>query len=455
MRNRRAAVSVALAGLAFGAAGASAQPVTWVPYVTGLTRPLYVTAPPGDTRRIFIVEQRGSGGVAGQAYIRIFNTTTGTLNATPFLAVNGLGTGSEQGLLGLAFDPNYDSNGYFYIDYVASPGNGVSHVDRYQVSASNPDVANPSSVTPVLTLTQPFTNHNGGWVAFGPDGYLYISFGDGGSQGDPNGNGQNTNTLFGKILRINVATLPYTIPSTNPFFGSGTQRQEIWAYGLRNPWRPCFDRQTGDLWIADVGQDAWEEVNFQARVVDPPYPARNYGWHCYEANSAYNLSGCAAPSTMVFPIYSYGHNTNPTCSGSITGGFVYRGCAMPDLRGTYFFADYCQGFVASFRYVNGQVTQYTARGSLSTVMSFGEDALGEIYICSGSTVYKIIPNCTANCDSSTLSPFLNVADFTCYLQRFAAQDCYANCDGSTQAPVLNVADFTCFLQKFSAGCSAP
>jgi glucose/arabinose dehydrogenase len=455
MRNRSAAVSAALAGLAAGVTGAGAQSVTWVPYVNGLTRPLYVTAPPGDLNRLFIVEQRGSGGVSSQAYIRIFNIATGTLNATPFLAVTGLGVQSEQGLLGLAFDPNYDTNGYFYIDYVANVGNGVSHVDRYQVSASNPDVANPASATSVLTVTQPFVNHNGGWVNFGPDGYLYISFGDGGSQGDPNGNGQNTNVLLGKILRINVATLPYTIPSTNPFFGSTTQRPEIWAYGLRNPWRPGFDRQTGDLWIADVGQDTWEEINFQPRPVDPPYPARDYGWHCYEANAAYNLTGCAAQSTMTFPIYAYHHNTDPNCSGSITGGFVYRGCAMPDLRGTYFFADYCQGFVASLRYVNGAVTEYTNRGNLSAVMSFGEDALGELYMCSGSTVYKIVPRCAVNCDSTTFAPYLNVADFTCYLQRFAAHDCYANCDGSTLDPVLNVADFTCFLQKFAAGCSAP
>jgi glucose/arabinose dehydrogenase len=449
MNNGTRLVVVALI-LSAGSAHAQNQ-LTTVRLATGLTNPLFVTSPPGDTRRLFIVEQRGSGGVASQAQIKILNLQTNTVNATPFLTISPVATDSEQGLLGLAFDPNYATNGRFFVDY--TNGSGTTVVARYTVS-SNPDVANPSGTT-ILTQAQPFTNHNGGWIGFGPDGYLYISLGDGGSGGDPNGNGQNLTTLLGKILRIDVSGSTYSIPPSNPFASSPTNKHEIWAYGLRNPWRPSFDRATGDLWIADVGQDSWEEINFQP--ANSPGGV-NYGWRCYEGNNAFNTSGCASASTMTFPIYTYSHSVG--CS--ITGGYVYRGCAMPALRGTYFFADYCANRIWSFGFALESVQAFTDRSAelanpgqtINSVTSFGEDARGELYIVDqGGEIYKIIPRCPANCDASSTSPILNANDFQCFLNNFASNDCYANCDNSSVQPTLNANDFQCFLNQFAAGCS--
>jgi glucose/arabinose dehydrogenase len=445
-------ISIAAMTLVAGSA-AHAQQLTTQRLLTGLTRPVFATTPPGDNSRLFIVEQRGSGGVSTQAYIRILNLSTNTLNATPFLTVTGLSTGSEQGLLGLAFDPNYASNGRFYINYTNTAGTTI--IARYTVSA-NPDIANPAG-TNILTQSQPFSNHNGGWMAFGPDGYLYIAMGDGGSGGDPNNAGQNVAVLLGKLLRIDVSGgAGYSIPPTNPFFGSTSARQEIWAYGLRNPWRNAFDRVTGDLYIADVGQDVWEEINFQPAATTS---AINYGWRCYEGNAAYNTSGCQPAATMKFPFHTYSHSTG--CS--ITGGYVYRGCAMPTLRGTYFFADYCTNQIWSLRYDGTTVSEFTNRTSelavagqtINAVVSFAEDANGEMYILDqgGGELYKIVPRCAANCDGSTGTPLLTSNDFQCFLNRFAANDCYANCDGSTGTPILTANDFQCFLNRFAAGCS--
>jgi glucose/arabinose dehydrogenase len=455
---RNTSIVVGAMALCAAAGGAGAQQLTAVRLPATFTRPVFVNSPPGDLNRIFVVEQRGSGGVSSQAYVRIFNLQSGSVNATPFLVVTGLGTNTEQGLLGMAFDPNYANNGLFYVSYTASPGQGISHITRYHVSA-NPDVADASSGVDVLTLTQPFNNHNGGWIGFGPDGYLYAGFGDGGNETDPNNIGQNPTTMLAKILRIDVSSLPYTIPPTNPWFGQSGVVQETWAWGLRNPWRPSFDRATGDFWIADVGQDTWEEINFQRRAQNPPFTAQNYGWRCYEGNVAYNQSaGCS--SVYTFPFYVYQHLSN-LCS--ITGGYVYRGCAMPSLRGTYFFADYCTARIWSLRYDGATISEFTERTSelapvggpaITGVMSFGEDGAGEIYICgSGGNVFKIVPRCPANCDGSTSTPVLNVNDFTCFLQKFGTGDCYANCDGSTTDPMLNVADFLCFLQKFQTSCT--
>jgi glucose/arabinose dehydrogenase len=378
-------------------------------------------------------------------------------------------TGSEQGLLGLAFHPNYASNGYFFVNYTNSAGTTV--IARYQVSGGDPNVANPTA-TPVLTIAQPFANHNGGWMGFGPDGYLYDAQGDGGDFCDPQGNAQNRNVLLGKILRINVDALPYTIPADNPFVGVPNTRGEIWAYGLRNPWRPSFDRETGDLWIADVGQDYMEEVNFQPAAITPPFTAANYGWKCREGTvcssispSLCNVSSCGAGCTVLTgpatePIYTYIQAATSNCS--VSGGYVYRGCAMPYLRGTYFFADYCSNQIWSFQRVGGVVTNFTNRTAelavagttINFVVSFAEDQTGEMYIIDqgGGEIYKIIPRCKANCDGSTLAPILNVNDFSCFLNRFAAGECYANCDGSTAMPVLNVNDYSCFLNQYAVGC---
>ena len=368
--------------------------LTTVRVASGLSNPLFVTAPPGDTHRAFLVEQR----LGTQGRVRILNLDTGIVNATPFLTVNGVSTGDEQGLLGLAFHPDYSSNGYFYVDFTNAAG--TTTIRRYTVS-SDPDVADPNSAYSILSIPQPYANHNGGWIAFGPDGYLYISMGDGGSGGDPQGHAQNVNDLLGKLLRLDVngdafPTDPntnYAIPPTNPFVGLNG-RDEVWAYGLRNPWRCSFDRLTHDLFIADVGQNAWEEIDFQPAG---SLGGQNYGWRCYEGNHAYNTSGCNAPGTMVFPIYEYGHN--PACS--ITGGYVYRGSQICDLRGTYFFADYCSAHIWSFRYNGLNVTDFRDRTAelhpaggltIDSITSFGEDAAGELYICDrGGEVFKIVP----------------------------------------------------------------
>jgi glucose/arabinose dehydrogenase len=405
MKTSISAVAALLCGLIVVAGahpGRAQTQLTTELVASGLARPVFVTAPPGDKDRIFIVEQRS--GSTGR--IRIVDRATGVLNPTPFLSIAGLSTGSEQGLLGLAFHPDYANNGYFYVNYTAG---GFTYIERYTVSA-DPDVADATSATPIMQFAQPYTNHNGGWLAFGPNGYLYIATGDGGSAGDPGDRAQDiTDQKLGKLLRIDVdaddfpadPTANYAIPPDNPFVGV-TGDDEIWAYGLRNPWRDSFDAETGDLWIADVGQSTWEEIDFQPA---DSAGGQNYGWRCYEGDAAYNTTGCAAADTMVFPIHTYSHDGG-RCS--ITGGYVYRGCEIPDLTGTYFFADYCSAQIWSFRYDGVTMSEFTERtaeldppGSLTiaSVSSFGEDAFGELYICDlGGAVLKIVP-ATANPDS--------------------------------------------------------
>jgi len=343
---------------------------------SGLNQPLYVTAPPGDMERVFIVEQPGT--------IRILRN--GTLNPTPFLDIQGdVLDGGERGLLSLAFHPQFASNGYFFVDYTNNQGN--TRVVRYSVSA-NPDVANASSGDTILTVVQPFSNHNGGLVAFGPDGYLYVGFGDGGSGGDPQGNGQDSTTILGALLRLNVdGSLPYDIPQSNPLVGRPGARPEIWAYGLRNPWRYSFDRMTGDLYIADVGQNQWEEIDVQS--ANSP-GGENYGWNVMEGTHCYATQNCSATG-LTPPVYDYDHSQG--CS--VTGGYVYRGAVFPSLRGTYFYADYCEGVIRSFRYENGTVTGHRSWsaefGNLGAITSFGEDAAGEIYVTtSNGLVRKIV-----------------------------------------------------------------
>jgi glucose/arabinose dehydrogenase len=435
---------------------AAAQNIAARHIASGLGTPVFACSPPGDFNRLFIVECRSP--VAGtRGDIAILDLTTSQVKPQPFLTIEDLPQGEEQGLLGLAFDPNYAANGYFYIHYTKD---GFVHIVRYRVSASDPDVADAASATEVLSVEHPNDTHNGGWLAFGPDGYLSISLGDGGGIGDPSGNAQNPAALLGKILRIDVSTLPYTIPPTNPLASTPGARGEIWAMGLRNPWRPSFDRQTHDLWVSDVGQELWEEINFQPFTSAPTEPA-NYGWPCREANAVYPGGVCLSGSTLTYPIYTYAHG-GPTGACAVMGGFVYRGCAIPWLRGQYFFADFCSNHIYSMvRSVGGQVlvadrtAQLRVPGGPDPVLitSFGEDAAGELYFMDAiGDLFKIVPACAANCDSSTEAPVLNVLDFNCFLNRFSADDCYANCDGSTAPPVLNVLDFNCFLNRFVAGC---
>jgi glucose/arabinose dehydrogenase len=444
--------------LAAAAGAAHAQNITAEHLATGLGQLGYVAAPPGDFNRIFILETRSREDVhIGQ--IKVMHLDTMQINPTPFLTITELPTGFEQGLLGLAFAPDYANSGVFYINYTAAVGNGQNRVVKYRASLVNPDIANPSSAVTILTQDHPFDDHNAGWMGFGPDGYLYISMGDGGGGGDPFQNAQDLTSLLGKLLRINVATNPYSIPPSNPFATHPTYRREIWAYGLRNPWRNSFDRETGDLWIADVGQGAWEEINRQAAATTPPFTAENYGWDCREGPAPYEPGNCAPGTMFTPPVHSYAHTS---MGGCVTGGYVYRGCRVPAARGLYFFADFINGTMSSFRWSNGLVTELTDRTAELTpagedppmlVTSFGEDAAGELYFVTyGGDLYRMAPACSANCDDSTEAPVLNVLDFNCFLNRFTAGDCWANCDGSTAEPRLNVLDFNCFLNRFTAGC---
>ncbi len=384
--------SAILGLLAAGASGGTnATALTTVRVANGLTKPVFVCAAPGDTQRLFIVEQDGK--------IKILEG--GAVLTRPFLDISDIvgSSGNEQGLLSLAFHPLYQSNGFFYVDYTDT--NGDTHVSRFQVS-TDPDSADASSEFNLLFVDQPFSNHNGGLLAFGPnDGYLYIGFGDGGSGGDPGNRAQTDSTFLGKILRIDVdGGTPYGIPPTNPFVGNPSVPDEFWAKGVRNPWRFSFDAATGDLYIGDVGQNNWEEVDFQP-ASSPG--GLNFGWHCYEGNHDYNTTGCSTPDNYTFPITEYGHG--PECS--ITGGYVYRGCAIPDLQGTYFYADYCSAEIWSFRYDGANLTEFTNRTSelapgsgqdITGISSFGEDTYGELYICdlSDGEVFKIVPDGVAS-----------------------------------------------------------
>jgi glucose/arabinose dehydrogenase len=344
---------------------------------SGLSQPVYVTAPPGDMQRVFIVEQPGT--------IRILRA--GSVLQTPFLDIqSAVLDGGERGLLSIAFHPHYASNGYFFVYYTNNQGN--TRVVRYHVSA-NPDVADASSGDTILTVVQPFSNHNGGLVAFGPNGYLHVGLGDGGSGGDPQGNGQDSTTLLGTLLRLDVnGALPYEIPASNPLVSRPGARPEIWAYGLRNPWRYSFDRVTGDLYIADVGQNQWEEVDVQP-ASSPG--GENYGWNVMEGTHCYGTQNCTMTG-LTLPVHEYGHSQG--CS--VTGGYVYRGSVFPSLQGTYFYADYCEGVIRSFRYENGSVVDHrnwsAQFGNLGAITSFGEDAAGEIYVTtSNGVVHKIVP----------------------------------------------------------------
>ncbi len=361
--------------------GVLAQPnISIVPFGVGLNKPVNIKHA-GD-ERLFVVEQDG--------FIQILNAD-GTVNTAPFLnIVSIVQSGGERGLLGLAFHPNYINNGFFYINYTNNTGDTV--VSRFSVSNSNENLADSNSELILLTIPQPFSNHNGGDLAFGADGYLYISSGDGGSGGDPGNRAQNLNLLLGKILRIDVDNTSngnnYAIPSSNPFIGDQNALDEIWAYGLRNPWRFSFDKQNGDMWIADVGQDAFEEIN---RVISTASGV-NYGWRCYEGNSVFNSAGCPDDNTLTFPVAEYSHSNN-RCS--ITGGYRYRGSSFPSYDGLYFFADFCSNEIGVLEQngSNWNIT-YSEVFSGNGWATFGEDISGELYIAgvSSGTVYMIVDN---------------------------------------------------------------
>ena len=345
---------------------------------SGLDAPIFLTAPPGDSR-LFILERPG----------RIRVLQNGNLLATPFLDISPLTTTSgERGLLSLAFHPQYASNGYFFIYYTNLAGDIV--IERRQVSAGNANVADPLSALTILTIPHPtFSNHYGGLLSFGPDGNLTVGTGDGGSAGDPPGNAQNTNVLLGKLLRldVNASTVaqPYAIPPGNPFATAGG-RAEIWAYGLRNPWRYAFDVPAQLLYIADVGQANWEEVD----VRPVGQAGNNYGWNIMEGLHCYNSTSCNQAG-LVLPAIEYAHDTAGGCS--ITGGYVYRGTALPELAGQYLYSDYCSGWLKSFSYGNGTASAVTDWGitNVGNILSFGQDAQNELYMLSGTgKVYQIV-----------------------------------------------------------------
>ena len=378
--------------------------LTSVRVASGLTRPLFATSAPGDPGRLFVVEQPG--------VVRILDLMAEppSLLAAPFLDIQDRvnDTDFEQGLLGLAFHPKFAKNGHFFVSY--TDANGDSKVARFHVPPATPDDADETSELLILEIAEPDVNHNVGWLGFGPsDRLLYIGSGDGGGFRDDNpghppeiGNGQDSTNLLGAILRIDVDRddAPgghYGIPGGNPF-ASAPGADEIWAYGLRNPWRNAFDPLTGELYIADVGEDSWEEVNIQP---GDSVGGENWGWRCREGAHNFNFSGGCAAATLLDPVHEYSHGGSPfRCS--ITGGEVYRGCAIPELHGAYFFADYCSNQIWSFQGSGGTVSGFVERTAaldppgaqtIDEITSFGRDAEGEIYVVDGSgEVFKIVPD---------------------------------------------------------------
>lgn len=335
---------------------------------------------------LFVVEQGG--------HIRILNAD-GTVNEADFLDVSSLvSDGGEQGLLGLAFHPEYAVNGYFYINYTNLDGDTV--VARYTKTTDNNNTADPTSAVIMLAVEQPFDNHNGGCLRFGPDGYLYVAMGDGGDAGDPGNRAQNLDELLGKLLRLDVdAAGPPYIPESNPFVGIDGA-DEIWASGLRNPWKISFNRLNGDLWIADVGQGAVEEINKATSTV----AGINYGWKCYEGTLEYDTTGCADVGTYFAPVAEYANDGSPRCS--ITGGYVYTGTEFPNLLNKYVFADFCTSEIGVLNAEN--VITWTG-GFTGNFTTFGEDVDGELYVGSSSgSVYRLVDT-TAGRNDFTNSPF--------------------------------------------------
>lgn len=369
-----------------------AQSISLEPFKSGFSNPLDLQH--AQDNRLFVVEQGGK--------IKIIQPN-GTVNSTPFLDLsNQVSTGNEQGLLGLAFHPDYTNNGYFYVNY--TDHSGATQISRFSVNLTNPDVADKNSELNILDFSQPFSNHNGGNIAFGPDGYLYISSGDGGGGGDPNNQAQNLNSFLGKLLRIDVDNPSggnnYGIPNGNPYSGNPNAKEEIFAYGLRNPWRFSIDLVESNIWIADVGQGSVEEINRAPLTT----VGINYGWRCYEGSQPFNTQNCPLQSELQFPFAEYTH-ANGNCS--ITGGFVYRGSLYLDIEGLYFFADFCTGMIGTVD-GSGNILDY---GNFSgNWVSIGEDVDKELYIIDHTvgSIYRIKGGQIANTDSPQLDNLLSI-----------------------------------------------
>lgn len=417
-------------------ADAGAIALTTTRVAASLIQPLQCTHAPGDPTRLYIVEKAGR--------IKVLNLATGVVNPTLFLNIQSIVNSStlEWGLIGMCFDPDFATNGYFYVHY-SELGTGNDIIARY--TATTPDAADSASAFRLLRLVQPNGNHRGGWLDYGPDGYLYIAFGDGGGQMDPSNRAQNINLLQGKILRVDPDgpddiygtadddAFPadpdknYALPPSNPFAGAIPGADEIWAYGLRNPWRCSFDRATGDFWIGDVGQNTREEIDWQPANAPGTFPGqpgymggRNYGWRCTEGTFCTGLTGCICNGpTLTPPVHEYTHAVGL----SITGGFVYRGCAMPEMQGVYFFGEFQNTKLFSLKLVGGVATEVTDRTleldppgaiAINTPASFGEDARGEIYIVDfGGEIFKIVPAVTPpDCNTNMVPDACDIASGT-------------------------------------------
>jgi glucose/arabinose dehydrogenase len=370
------------AGLATTFASANTPPLpeglSLQPYVDGLDMPVFIAAVPGAENKQYVLEKL--------ARIRVVEN--GTVLEQPVLDIGDLvSRGNEQGLLGLAFHPDFDSNGYIYINYTdnANTGTGPQNTQIVRYTVTN-DIADPTSAKAILTVSQPHSNHNAGMLAFGPDGYLYIVMGDGGSGGDPYNLGQDMTSLLGKMLRIDVDNGdPYSIPEDNPFVGQDEVRPEIWTSGWRNPWRFSFDRETGDMWLGDVGQNAYEEISFQAAGQG----GGNYGWRCKEATHDYDVSENCDGKDFIDPVLEYDHSQG----ASVTGGYVYRGSAIPELQGKYVYGDFTSGKIWIASQTDGGVVTSEWQDTDLNISSFGEDANGELFVIDYSgTIYQLVQN---------------------------------------------------------------
>lgn len=375
---KRTLQSIVLIGLFFGCTESKAQVDVVIAFPNlSFQQPVDIQSPDDGTNRLFVLSQLG--------IIHVFENDADVNSSTEFLNIsNTVVDGGERGLLGLAFHPSFSDNGYFFVDYTT--GNPLkTRISRFSVSADDPNKADPNSELVLLEVNQPFSNHNGGQVSFGPDGYLYVAFGDGGSGGDPQNNAQNRGALLGSIIRIDVnessENEPYKIPSDNPFAGNSEgYREEIYAYGLRNVWRFSFGKD-GQLWAADVGQNLWEEINLIAK-------GKNYGWRIMEGNHCYNPSSNCDQTGLELPVWEYYHNSNG--GYSITGGFVYSGLDAAELLGKYIYGDFVTGNIWALSYESGEVSNELIDETNYAISTFGLDANKELYFAdyNSGRIYK-------------------------------------------------------------------
>lgn len=459
--------------LAVACVGRAGPQLAIVEVAAGLTRPLGIVAAPGDFGRMFIVQERVQQDNVTYGQVKILDLGAGQVLAEPFITVGPVTSYSAAGLLGMAFDPDYARNGYFYL-YSCVPGGPLVQqnvVDRYTVTG-DPNIADPATRERILTIDDPNEIHNGGCMQFGPDGYLYIATGDGGPGDDPENRAQNKDLLFGKILRIDVGgqdDFPddpdqnYHCPADNPFVGVDG-RDEIWAYGLRHPWRFSFDRVTGDMYIGDVGQGTWEELDYLA----PGARGVNFGWRCMEGTDCTGKPGCTCDDVaFTGPILEFGHGA-PDKACAITGGYVYRGCAIPSLDGTYFVTDFCNHRIWTMRWDGSGFTEQPADitdqielppANFRQLAAWGEDAAGELYLCNvqDGKIYKLISKDApeADCNGNGASDACDIlqgvskdADGDGVPDECEAEPCYSDCDGNA---ILDLFDFLCYVNTFNAG----